>query len=49
MSVTLGNRNRLHKHFDEGKLQVYETDRKMWRRELVAADANQVVLIQRPA
>jgi hypothetical protein len=49
MSVTFGNRSRLHKHLDEGKLQVYETDRKMWRRELVAADANQVVVIQRPA
>ena len=45
-AVTLGNRNRLHKHLDEGKLQVYETDRKSWRRELVAADANQVVLIE---
>jgi len=45
MQLTYGNRNRLAHHFDEGKLQVYETDRKRWRREAVSADSNAVLLI----
>jgi hypothetical protein len=48
MNVTFGNRNRLAHHLGEGKLQVFETDRRIWRREVIAADGNAVLLIQRP-
>ena len=42
LAVALGH------HFSEGKLQVFETDRRTWRREVIAADRNAVLLIQRP-
>ncbi|HEU0015171.1 MAG TPA: toll/interleukin-1 receptor domain-containing protein [Longimicrobium sp.] len=44
-----GNRNRLTNHLAQGRVQVFETDRKTWKREIVnAAEPSQVLLV-RPA
>jgi hypothetical protein len=46
MTPTFGLRSKITHHLAAGRLQVYETDRKRWRREvLYSADGDQVLLV----
>jgi hypothetical protein len=46
MVPSFGLRSKLAHHFGRGRLQVFETDRKGWRREVIyAADPDQVLLV----
>lgn len=46
LSVRFGNRNRLFHHFGRGRSQVFATDKRTWRRPVVAND--QLLLVARP-
>jgi hypothetical protein len=47
MVPSFGLRNRLNHHLAQGGHQVFETDRRRWRRELLlASDGNQVFLVK---
>ena len=50
MTPSYGITARLHHHFANGRLQVFETDRRSWRRSvLLAGNGDQVLLAHRPA
>jgi hypothetical protein len=46
LSVRFGNRDRLFHHFGRGRSQVFATDKRTWRRSVVAND--QLLLVARP-
>jgi hypothetical protein len=46
LSVRFGNRDRLSQHFGRGRSQVFATDKRTWRRPVVAND--QLLLVARP-
>jgi hypothetical protein len=50
MTPTFGRLDRLRHHFSNGRLQVFETDRRTWRRAvLLVGDGEQVLLVHEPA
>jgi hypothetical protein len=50
MTPSYGVTARLHHHFANGRLQVFETDRRSWRRSvLLAGNGDQVLLAHRPS
>ena len=49
MVPSYGRRDRLHEHLAKGAHQVYETDRRSWRKELLYRDDGRSVLLAKPA
>lgn len=46
---SFGRQDKLRDHLAQGSMQVYETDRVSWRRELLhAPDGSQVLLVREP-
>jgi hypothetical protein len=44
---SFGSQNKLRDHLAQGSMQVYETDRATWRRELLyASDGSQILLVR---
>jgi hypothetical protein len=48
MTPSYGRRDRLHHHLAQGAHQVYETDRRSWRKELLYRDDGRAVLLVTP-
>ena len=46
---TFGRKDKLREHLAKGRMQVYETDRETWRRELLySTDGSQVLIVRDP-